>query len=1126
MNFKPIVGPHNHPLSLDSGNSVKQFIKSSAVHFKRPAIAITDHGTMGAIIEAFEYSKELKKKENIDIEIIPGIELYLKPDDTDPTGFPYYHVTCHFNSFEAYLKGCQITKKAYDRSIFKGGELKPLVTWDELESMSGQVTLFSSCLVGAVIRPWLKGFKDQGEQNFIRLMNIAGRDKFYAEIFPYEVSKDWDRKQKIFVTKASSCDCPDGMMQVGANEWVMSLAEKYNVPMVISEDAHYAMPDDKPIQDARLSNGKEQWKMSDVNCLHHSEWLFHEFNRLHPNRFTPEKFAEIIDNSYKFLDQSKNFSPHFKTSLPLYPIAGDSTLSEDDKLVKHVIELIQKKNYFDLNDREYKSRLGKELKQLAYNGKINILPYFLTLNTIIDYCQTHGILVGPGRGSAAGSLLAYGLGITSVDPIKEDLSFERFFDVTRVEEGLADIDTDFSNRDAVIEFAKKEWGDKFAYIGVAQKFKTKMALKDIDRFLYGEVRRETEDLTKGINSSPQGVDEDKFLQGYTDDDGNHVEGELERNTKLVSYLENNRKNAAILFKMIGITRQMGRHACGVIIADRPVHDFIPLMKIKGEMITQLTPEWVQKCGGVKYDFLGLNTLSDIQHCLKLIKERTGIEINPWKIQDDPKFWNAAIENPVTVFQLHTDTVRYGLQTMKPQNVLEASILTSIFRPGATDAISDEDPSKTMADIFLERWTGQREVKYIHPDLKPYLSVTVGVVTWQEQIMKIVNELGGLDMIETNKLRKAISKKSSDALIKLLNKVEKNLVELRGWTPEQAKGVTSQMKASGRYCFNKSHAMSYCYIARACAFLKYNFPMEWWTAVLSNASKEDLKYYWKHVSHLMLFPDVNKSTNAFQIQKIGDKEYIRAPLTLLEGIGEAALTEITSKRPFKDFRDFITRIDRRICNKRVVTTLIFSNSIDSLFTSDKTDTDKLEEYLKLRSEISETKIEPVPEEFINFTPLKRYLLKKQIITVYQDDLFKICLPKLIANGYLKEVEGVAYKFMTDPGNPYSKGLPVINAQQFMRYTDPNNPNESQFAVVGLIQEEKEFTYQATKKALKLSVELETLSFDTVKWPTWGKEHHDVNVKLKNSVCVLLLKRKGNTDRDRVFVDQIIPIEKGF
>ena len=281
-----------------------------------------------------------------------------------------------------------------------------------------------------------------------------------------------------------------------------------------------------------------------------------------------------------------------------------------------------------------------------------------------------------------------------------------------MEEGLADIDSDFSDRQAVVDFIKSKWGDKFAYLGIGTTFKTKSALKEIDRFLYGTVRKETEMLCKhNVGTAPQGTKEDDFLRGYKDADGNYMPGELETNDKLRAYLEGNPKVAEFLFKMVGITRQMGRHAAGVLIADVPIHDFMPVMQISKEPTTQLLPKWVEKCGGVKLDILGINTLKDIQLCLKLIQQRHGIKIDPWKIKDDPAFWNYITKNRAGIFQLHTETVRVGLQTMKPQNVQEGAILTSVFRPGAMDAISDEDPSKVMSTIFLERWTGSEMLRW-------------------------------------------------------------------------------------------------------------------------------------------------------------------------------------------------------------------------------------------------------------------------------------------------------------------------------------------------------------------------------------------------------------------------------
>jgi len=751
------------------------------------------------------------------------------------------------------------------------------------------------------------------------------------------------------------------------------------------------------------------------------------------------------------------------------------------------------------------------------------LRYFLVLNTIVDWCAENDVLVGPGRGSAAGCLLAYALGLTFVDPIKEDLSFERFFDVTRVEDGLADIDTDFSDRNKVVDFIKERWGDCFAYIGTGTQFKTKSSLKDIDRYMYGDVRPETIEVCKYINTSPQGQSEEDFLRGHTDKDDVYHEGELETNMQLRKYLNENPKSLEALFKMIGIQRQMGRHAAGVLIANKPIHSFMPVRKISGEWTTQLLPKWVEHCGGVKYDILGVNTLEDIRLCINLIKKRTGKVIKPWEIEDNVEFWEAAINNPVTVFQLHTETVREGLQTMRPKNVLGASILTSIFRPGATDAPSDEDPTKVMSTIFLERWTKKRKIKYVHKDLEPYLEMTVGVITWQEQIMKIVHELGGLSTVETNKLRKAISKKTGDALIELLQKVNKTLVNERKWTKEQAHAIIEQMKASGRYSFNKSHAMSYCYIARACAYFKYYYPMEWWTAVLTNADKDDLRSYWHHVSDIILPVDINESSGEFTLlTKKGNKEYILSPLSMIDGIGPAVMEEILKKRPFKSFDDFLERINRSVVNKRVVLKLIFGGALAQFFDKSIPDFEKMQMYMHKKAKLEGKKNpETVPEEYRAMTPLKKYLLKKSVFKVYNGNLREIAIPKLESMKLISKPFSNAKSWIFNHNSSRRRPKkPFIDLKRYSQIIESDDAHE--FAIIGYLAKTKDHKYSNKQKTmLKIQFEVQDRMLNLVKWPPYKKNHHGIKVDLDETVCIIVMSKRKGSD---AFVDDIIPIER--
>jgi len=1532
FNNKTIVGPHNHVSgSLDSGNSTQDFIRSAAKDFGRTAIAITDHGMMSALLEAHDFSKELKKKENINITIIPGIEIYLQPDHDDPSLIPnekgtvkaeYYHLTMHFSDFNSYLDGSKISKTSYDRSIWKGGELKPLWTWDELRSMSGKVTLTSGCMISPVGKNFMNNRKEVSERYFKRLKDIAGPGKFFAEILPYEVSKNWNGKTKTFDPIPPTECCPSGKLQVDVNKWIFHLSKKYNVPVIISEDAHYAKEEDKMLQDClsagtiittdnglkkiedvkvgdrvlsnsgkmnlveatrglyskknkvqismsrknnfvemtedhlvlakkmkkksfksrrvdfeseepqwvqakdltldhyvytpkvnlpsgngayfdfsdflinnleddnrssvrnnldgstrlypiktkisdtdaymlglflgdgyskngkdtvfvidtknvkavgylkslaanlgdlrvsknkaghkgidvysiggghfsrwlkknfynndlknipidiffsltkkqqdmfvyglydadgrknedylsivlsapqpigimslwalsrglifkndnrsgtetirggvkcytkptysiyfntfysnkfceiigekydyvRVTNrinyhtietsegfyrricyvkkniinqvpvydlqvgndnnfvaegfivhncrinkdGKGTWKMSDANCLHSTEWIYEEMLRLHPEEVNENMFEKWVDNSYDMLGNFKSFEPKFEFRLPKIVIDKSITqpsgniviekqeLSTDDELLNYTMELVQNKKIIDLGNEIYFDRLMREIDALYYNGHTNLARYMLFLNKVFDWCKVNDVTTGPGRGSAAGSLLAYALGITAVDPIIEDLSFERFFDATRIVDGLADIDSDFSDRSKVVDMLKAEYGDSFAYLGISSTFKTKSILKDVDRYLYGEVRKETEQICKLIPHTGQGLNELDFLNGHTDADGIYHEGFIDSNDSFKYYLNNNPQHYDFLMKMTKLPRQMGRHAAGVIISDIPVQEFIPMMKVSDEPTTQLMPKWVEKSGGVKYDILGLSTLEDIRVALNLVKKRHGYDIDPWKIPDDPEVWNAITEDPTTVFQFHTETIRPGLRSMKPQSVQEAAILTSVFRPGAMDAPSEE-PGMTMADMFLFRWNNRQYVKYIHEDMKPIIESTVGVIVFQEQSMRIVHELGGLTMPETNQFRKAISKKSGDVLIKLLHKVKENLLD-KGWSEDQVNSLVEQLKASGKYSFNKSHAISYSYVARACGFLKLYFPIEWWTAVLTNASKEDLIKLWPRVCNVVKMPDINLSTDQFQIVEDGDQEKILAPINFINGVGTSAISQILEFRPFTSLRDIL---ERTALNRGVMFKLILSGTLDRFFKEGMNDIEKMQEYLNVRADVLGKKNpETVPEEYRNLTPIKEYLLMKSVYKVYFDNLENIVVPFLVNREVL--IEGEQGVLMFEGANLGQKLH--ITPDYLQQSIDEGYYIDG--TVVGFISSMEEKAYDNKKKKMMImTVEIGDKAYEFIKFPDWGKDNHGLDKSIEDGICLFVISKKSD-DGAPIVVKQLLPIE---
>lgn len=1100
-----VVGVHNHPLSLDSGCSVEAFVTDSAVDFQRKYMAITDHGTIGAILEAQEVAQKLKKNGTADITIIPGVEAYLMPDTPqEKKAFSYYHLTIHMDDFETYLKFCRLNKAFQDRAINKGGEPKPLMTWAELESLSGKITILSGCLVGAVSRPWLKGMKDVSEHNFKRLMSIAGPGRFFAEIFPYELSKNWDSKTQSFKpidTTHTPC-CTSGKLQKDANDWIFSLAHKYNIPTVVAEDAHFVHERDKFVQDMRLGN---HWRMSDANCVHDNEWLFETLKELHPEVVDEGYFTKMVENSYDVANNFKGWEPKFEHAIPVIEL-GDKKVTEEREILALFSGIIKEKNRIDLSDDRYRSRLLHEIRQLSDNGKINLLPYFWVIYEIVEWCSRSGILVGPARGSAAGSLLSYAIGITQVDPIKENLSFERFFDVTRVEEGLADIDTDFSDRGRVIDFIKERWGDRVSYLGVALTFKTKTALKDIERFLNGSVSKETEAFVKALPSAPQGMSELDFLQGYIDSDGNPQQGVLETHPKLQAWLDERPTMKEYLFRIVGITRQMGRHAAGVLIADRPVHEFVPLVKVSGEYATQISPKMVEQCGGVKYDILGLNTLLDIQRTLENIKRTTGETVNPWTVPDNGEYWDSCLADPTSIFQIHTTTVRGGLSEMKPRGVQQMAILTALFRPGAMDAPADDGSGRTMERVFLDRWTGKERVGYIHQDLIPYLKDTMGTIIFQETLSAIAHGLGGLSMPETNRLRKAISKKSAKDLSELLHKMSDTLLTDRGWSKQQADTLIHQMQASGRYSFNKSHAVSYSYIIRACAYLKHHYPVQWWAAVLSNASEDDLLSYWSHAQDYLKSPSVNMGKPEFRISD--DAKSVTPPLSLVVGLGDKALNEIDAKGPFSSMQDFVMRIDRRVVNKHLITKMIVGGVFDEIEEGDIDQ--KLEKYIIIRREnLKEKNFSLEPFWYQNST-VRDFLVKRRSLSVHFKDWVKPDDPII----QLINKTSAKHQKINNQHSVHFRGRNYLWPQDADMALDFfEKKNFDNVAIPCYVESTSELNYSNNSKtALKVKCEIGGELIEFIKWPKWEEDHHQIKDSLSGEIVLLIMssyfsKKKG-------------------
>lgn len=1138
--FKQLINPHSHThYSLDGAATVEDIVlrnkELGATH-----VAVTEHGNLNSNLEL--YDKALKHG----LKPILGIEFYVQPpflEELRPIiqkelqlknklregkegieqiekelAKEYVHLTVHFKDEWAYNYFTKLTPKMEARAIVKGGERKPVVTLEELAGAAGHITVCSSCLVGIVSKFFLPRKNSQvsrpdlAEKAYNLIKEIAGPGNFFVEVFPHKVTHSYKAPQKNketgelipgqFIPHECTPFAPDGDLQKTTNQFIINLAKKYKDPIIVSLDSHFATPEQKIVQDARLGNGQEQWKFynSYYICPSHEAYEILK-EQLDINE---KEFEEWIENSYQFANLFNDFK--LTTSKERWVLRPLPENYQD-----LLLEIIQKNGRMNWEDPIMLERLRYEIDVLARNGKVNLLSYFLTVEDIANFCKENDILINV-RGSSGGSLLLYLIGVSSINPLKHGLSFERFLTLGRIKANtLPDVDIDVSDQQSVFHYLENKYKDAFCRISTDTYLKLKSSIKDAERAILGKVRPETEKLCVSLPKPLQSVSETEYVFGH-EEDGIFIPGIIETYGPLKKYIKENPEIWKAASQMIGIIRQKSQHACGVVIADKPVQDYIPVTQVGSAKVTGYSPKQLELAGLVKFDVLGLNTLRDIQEALRLIKINHGTSIDPFNLpHSNEVFYMFGEGDTVTVFQFDTDTVRPFLKAKKPTTIDELAAITALCRPGTLDAPSGEHEGNrelSLAEIYIARAQG-REIKYIHPDLEPIMKDTLGVQLYQEQTLQIFRDIAGYTYEQAEMVRRGIGKKDEEVLASCMGDLKTACLK-KGWSEDQVKLLIEQIMASSRYSFNKSHAISYAYVAYACAFLRYYYPLEWWTAILKNASKDDLQYYWPYVSNIIKMPDINNSDENFYIKEENGKKFIQAPITLLDGIGTATTTEIATKKPFKDFEDFITRVDRRIINKRVVVKFILSGLLDSLFPPETGDIEKLNTYIQYKQKL-EGKTDPLSEDIYNLTPIKKLRFKRDIFTVYKIDWVEAAFPYLEKNGLAKKYNRV-YAYV-DPTKKEYSNLPLLKINQIKRYLDIKYENEETFALVGYVLETKEISYQKktqtgseTNTMMKFLIEAGDCVLEAVKWPEWGKTHHEIKKDLEERVVLFVITRK--------------------
>ncbi len=847
------------------------------------AVAITDHGNMYGALNFYLAAKKHG------IHPIIGCEVYVAPGSRfDRSAKRIRDAANHLVLLAKDNQGYQNLVKLVSIAHLEGFFYKPRVDIEVLKEYNEGLIALSACLKGDVSQAILNKGISEGKKMAETYAAIFP-DRFYLEIQENGIQE-----------------------QDEVNKAIIDIAKTSGIPIVATNDCHYLDSQDSKAHDVLL-------------CIQTNKTV-DDTNRM---RFSTDKlyFAspEEMEQRFKYIPEALAITEEIANSchvdftlgkhhFPVYPLNKGETYDELFKKAawRGFEERVKELGLTDEEYNIYKERLEFEISVICQKG---FPSYFLIVSDFINWAKSQGIPVGPGRGSAAGSLVAYSMRITEIDPVKYGLFFERFLNVER--ESLPDIDVDFcmKRRDEVLGYVANRYGaDYCAQIITFGQLKARAVIRDVGRalaFSYPEVDKIAKLIPEQLK--------------ITLDDALKQEPRL---AELVSKDKRIGNLITIAKALEGLPRHTSTHAAGVVISDKPMAEYLPLTKGQhDETVTQFDMKCVEKIGLIKFDFLGLKTLTVIDVAIKLIKELHGIQIDTSKIPlDDPDTYKLLSSGDTTgVFQLESPGMKDLLRRMKPSSFTDMIALVALYRPGPLDS--------GMVEQFVDAKHGKIKVEYLVPELEPILKETYGVIVYQEQVMKIAQSLAGYSLGEGDLLRRAMGKKKPEEMAaqreRFLKGAQKNNIP-----GDKAKTIFDLMEKFAGYGFNKSHSAAYAYISYHTAWLKTHYFVPFMASLLTNELGNTdgvMKFMKECQAHNVeiLPPDINKSGPDFTV----DQDKIRFGLNAVKNVGAGAVKSIVKQRnkdgPFNSFMDFCTRVNLRKVNKRVIESLIKCGAFDSL-----------------------------------------------------------------------------------------------------------------------------------------------------------------------------------------------------
>ena len=876
---------HTEYSLLDGSNKIKEYVER-VKELGMNSAAITDHGVMYGVIDFYRAAK------SAGIKPILGCEVYVAPgsrfDKTPGSNNNeerYYHLVLLAENQKGYENLTKIVSKGF----VEGYYYKPRVDMEVLETYHEGIIALSACLAGEVQKYLLRGMYGEAVEAAKRYEGIFGKNNFFLELQDH------------------------GMQEQGmVNQQLLRLSQETGIELVVTNDVHYTYAEDEKPHDILLCIQTAK-KLADEDRMRYEGGQYYVKSEEDMRKLFPYAL-QAIENTQKIADRCHVEIEFGVTKLPKYDVPSGYTAWE--YLNKLCFEGLRKK--YEHPEGELTERLNYELNVIKNMGYVD---YFLIVWDFINYARTNGIMVGPGRGSAAGSIVSYCLGITNIDPIRYQLLFERFLNPERVSMPDIDIDFCFERRQEVIDYVVRKYGaDRVAQIVTFGTLAAKGVIRDVGRVM---------DLPYALC--------DSISKMIPTELNITLDKALTMNSELRMLYEQDEQVKELIDmskRLEGLPRHSSMHAAGVVISQKAVDEYVPLsLGSDGSVTTQFTMTTLEELGLLKMDFLGLRTLTVIQNAVQLVEKNTGRQIDIDHIDYNDKAVLDSIGTGKTdgIFQLESAGMKSFMKELKPQSLEDIIAGIALYRPGPMDFIPQ----------YIKGKNDQSAITYDCPQLEPILKATYGCIVYQEQVMQIVRDLAGYTLGRSDLLRRAMSKKKADVMEKeRQNFVYGNPEEgvpgciANGISEKVANKIYDEMIDFAKYAFNKSHAAAYAIVSYQTAYLKHYYPVEFMaalmTSVIDNAGKvSEYIYTCRQMGISILPPDINTGEGRFSVD--GDK--IRYGLAAIKSVGRPVIEAIVAEReangPFKHLKDFIERLSGKEVNKRTIESFIKAGALDSL-----------------------------------------------------------------------------------------------------------------------------------------------------------------------------------------------------